>query len=108
MVIIKSKKYLKDYQKIIINKNMKKEMERIANIENIFLSYKNMQELYNSPYKNIYHIEQKKANLKEYFTARINNKLRLMIKPLNEYPYNYIEIIEIEFLYIDDKHYGEG
>ena len=67
-----------------------------------------MQELFNSPYKNVYMIEQKKANLKEYFTARINNKLRLIIKPVNNYPYNYVEIIEIEFIGIDDKHYGEG
>jgi hypothetical protein len=30
------------------------------------------------------------------------------MKPVGEYPYNNEEIIEIEFIEIDDKHYGEG
>ena len=49
-----------------------------------------------------------KGNLKEIYTARINQKMRLCIKPIGEYPYNIVEITELEFLRIDDKHYGEG
>ncbi len=30
------------------------------------------------------------------------------MKPIGEYPYNKIEIDEIEFINLDDKHYGEG
>ena len=43
------------------------------------------------------------------FTPRkINNKIRLQMKPVGVYPYNMIEIQEIEFIKIDDSHYGEG
>ena len=108
MVIIKSKKYLKDYDKIIKRKNLLKEEERIIDIEKVINAFNNMQELFASPYKNIYNFEQKKENLKEIFTVRINHKLRLVLKPIIEYPYNYIEIEEIEFVNIDDSHYGEG
>ena len=108
MVIHKSKGYLKDYEKLIKRKHLVKEETRIQNIEKIIGALNNMQELFSSSYKNIYNFEQKKENLKEIFTVRINQKLRLVIKPLNKYPYNYIEIEEIEFISIDDKHYGEG
>lgn len=108
MIIIKDKQYLKSYKKNILNKNLKKEKTRIENIENLIINSNNLQSLINSPYKNIYHIEQKKADLKEYYTARINSKIRLIMKPVGEYPYNKIEIKEIEFLDIDIRHYGEG
>ena len=108
MEIIESKNYIKDYKKIIINKYLTNEMNRIENIKNIIVVCRNMQELINSPYKNIYHITKKNGNLKEYYTARINGKLRLLMKPLGEYPYNNIIIDRIEFVGIDDKHYGEG
>ena len=108
MIIIKDKKYLKSYKKYILDKNLKKEIDRIYNIENIIINALNLQALINSPYKNIYHIEQKKGNLKQYYTARINSKMRLIMKPVGEYPYNTLEIQEIEFLDIDTKHYGEG
>lgn len=67
-----------------------------------------MQELLCSPYKDIYCITKKSGNLKEYYTARINSKLRLIMKPIGDYPYNNMLIEEIEFVSIDDKHYGEG
>ena len=108
MIIIKGKKYLKSYKKYILDKNLKKEIDRIYNIENIIINSLNLQGLINNPYKNIYHIEQKKENLKEYYTARINDKMRLIMKPVGEYPYNTLEIEKIEFLDIDTKHYGEG
>ena len=61
-----------------------------------------------TPFKEIYNIEQKKGNLKEFYTARINQKIRLIMKPIGSYPYNIMEITDIEFIDIDDKHYGEG
>ena len=30
------------------------------------------------------------------------------MKPIGKYPYNILEIEEIEFIDIDNKHYGEG
>ena len=33
-------------------------------------------------------------------------KLRLIMRV--NYPYNYVEIKELKFVNIDDKHYGEG
>ena len=58
--------------------------------------------------KNIYYIEKKSGNLKEYYTARINSKMRLIIKPNSNYPYNIVEIQELIFECIDNTHYGEG
>lgn len=107
MIIIKQNKYKKSFKKNIIDKHLEKEKNRINNIENLIINSKNLQSLINSPYKNIYGIEQKKGNLKEYFTAHINKKLRLIMKPVGEYPYNILEIVEIEFIDIDNKHYGE-
>ncbi len=108
MFIIESKNYKKDYQKKILNKHLKNEMLRIEDIKNLIVASDNLKELINSPYKNIYHIEQKTGNMCELYTARINNKIRLILKPIGEYPYNLVEIIDIEFIEIDDKHYKEG
>ena len=30
------------------------------------------------------------------------------MKPVGKYPYNEIEITEMEFIEIDDQHYGDG
>ncbi len=68
----------------------------------------NLQELMNHTYKNIYHIEQKKGDLKTIITAHLNKKIRLWMKPIGSYPYNYLEILEIELIKIDERHYGEG
>lgn len=108
MIIIKNKGYLKDYDKLIKRKHLLKEENRIIDIEKIINAFNNMQELYSSPYKKVYGFEQKKENLKEIFTVKINAKLRLIMKPLIEYPYNYKNIEELEFTSIDSKHYGEG
>ncbi len=108
MIINKSKQYLKDYKKNIINKHLLKEQIRINNIENLIISVSNMKMLLTNPYKNIYHIEQKSGKLKEYYTARINDKLRLIMKPIGNYPYDVLNIEGIEFINIDNKHYGEG
>ncbi len=106
MIITETSKYKKSYKKIL--KNKKKELERLENIKNLIISSDNLYVLLQSDYKNIYRIEKKKGNLNEYYTARLNEKLRLIMKPVGEYPYKEIEINEILFENIDNKHYGEG
>ena len=108
MVIIKTSKYKRSYRKEITNKYLIKEDTRLHNIENFLLSKNNLSEVMLDPLKDIYYIEKKTGNLKEYYTARINDKMRLIIKPNGEYPYNVIEIEELIFECIDNSHYGEG
>lgn len=68
-----------------------------------------MKDLMLNPLHITYNIEKKNANLKEIYTAHLNSKMRLYMKPCSEYPYNNLEkILEIEFIEIDDHHYGEG
>lgn len=108
MKIIKDKTYLKDYKKKIVYKHLNKEIERIKDIEDLILDSPNLKLLIQNPLRLIYGIEQKNGGLKEIYTAEINRKIRLYMKPLGEYPYNIMEIKEIEFLKIDNKHYGDG
>lgn len=68
----------------------------------------NFSDILNSPLGRLYNINKKTGNLKEIYTANINKKIRLYLKPYGKYPYNLIEIEKIEFIKIDDKHYGEG
>ena len=108
MEIIKGKTYLKDYKKKIEYKHLNREIERISNIEELILDSQNLKELILNPLSIVYGIRQKKGDLKEIYTASINDKIRLYIKPIGAYPYNIAEINELEFLKIDNKHYGEG
>ena len=94
MQIIKTKTYIKDLQKKIKNKHM--------------IQSKNMQEVIINPLSRVYNIEKKQGNLKEIYTANINMKLRMYIKPIGEYPYKLEKIVEVELREIDDRHYGEG
>ena len=96
MIITKTTKYNRSYKKNIVNKHLTKESERIENIINFLLS------------KNIYGISKKSGDSKEYYTARVNDKMRLLMKPNSNYPYDLIEIEEIIFCDIDNTHYGEG
>ena len=48
------------------------------------------------------------SKMEEIYTAKINAKIRMHIKPIGEYPYKLEEIIEVELIEIDEKHYGEG
>jgi plasmid maintenance system killer protein len=106
MNIIETSKYKKSKSKVLKNKSQ--ELERLENIINVILSSENLHRLLLSEYKVIYRIEKKKGALKEYYTARLNSKLRLLMKPVGNYPYNDMEIEEIIFEDIDDTHYGEG
>lgn len=108
MKIIKGKAYIKDYKKKIEYKHLYKEIQRIKDIEDLILDSQNFKSLLLNPLSIIYGIEQKKGDLKEIYTARVNQKIRLYIKPIGEYPYNVVEIKELEFFKIDDKHYGDG
>ena len=108
MKIIKDKTYIKDYKKKIVYRHLQKEIERIKDIENLILDSKDLKSLMLNPLRIMYGIEQKNGNLKEIFTADVNAKIRLYIKPIGEYPYNIVEITELEFIKIDNKHYGEG
>lgn len=108
MVIHESSKYKQSYKRLIVRKHMIREENRINSIKEFIYKYDNLHELLLSSFKNIYYFEKKKNNLKEYYTARINNKMRLIMKPIGEYPYNELEVEEIEFIDIDNTHYGEG
>lgn len=108
MYIIKTKQYLKDYKKKILNKHLIRENDLIEVLEFALTEAKNLKEIIHSDIAITYHIEKKAGDLKEIYTARINKKLRLYMKPVGEYPYNNEQIIEIEFIEIDDKYYGDG
>ena len=103
--IIESKQYKKDYKKIIEKKNLQNKKERLHRIIELILNEENMHTLILNNYSKIYNIEKKVGDLKEYYTARLNGKIRLIMKPIEEYPYNLIEIEEIEFTEIDENHY---
>lgn len=107
--IIKSSVYKKEYKKKLENKHLNKEIDAIRKIERLIIETPNMKELMLNPLHIVYGIEKKSGDLKEIYTARLNSKLRLYIKPNAEYPYDNLEqIVELEFVKIDDKHYGDG
>lgn len=108
MQILKTNTYIRDYKKKIKNKHMTNEIETIAKIEELFVLSDNFKEVLLNPLHNIYGISKKVGELREFYTADINSKLRLYLKPIGEYPYNSLEITKIEFNSIDDKHYGDG
>ena len=87
---------------------MKKEEMIIIKIEQLLINSENMKEVVLNPLSKIYNIEKKSNDLKEIYTARINSKIRMYIKPIGDYPYRLEKILEIELVYIDDKHYGDG
>lgn len=105
--IIETSRYKRDLKKLH-NKKFINELNRLKNIISLIINEKNLKDLINNNISKIYYIEKKSANLKEYYTARLNGKIRLIMKPIGEYPYNLIEIVEIEFIEINDNHYGDG
>ena len=107
MIIHYSSRYQKDYKKLV-KKHMIDEINNIEKIKNVIVSSNNLHELFLNPYSKIYGFSQKHGNLKEIITARVNSKIRLWMMPIGEYPYDYISIVEIEMIEIDESHYGEG
>ena len=106
--IEKTTAYQRSFKKIIEKKHLDKEKKTLEMIERLIIHSDNLKELMLNPLHLTYNIEKKKVNLKEIYTARLNSKLRLIMKPIGEYPYNLVEITEIEFVEIDDSHYGDG
>lgn len=76
MKIIKDKKYIKDLQKKIISKHMKKELETIMKIEELMINTENMKELMLNPFSKVYKIEKKERKFKRniYGTNKSENK----------------------------------
>ena len=62
------------------------EIKTIQKIERLILESSNMNELMLNPLHIIYGIEKKNGDLKEIYTAQLNSKLRLYIKPIGNYP----------------------
>ncbi len=106
MELIDTSKYKRSYKKLV-NKHLDKELDIIDIIKKQIYLCSNLDELMKSSIKYKYYIEQKKGDMNELFTARLNGHTRLIMKPHNDYPYNYIEIVEIEFLDINEKHYKD-
>lgn len=100
---------MKSLKKVIILNHRDNEFKTLEKIERLIIQSNNMKELMLNPLHIMYNIEQKKGNLKDIFTANLNSKIRLYMKPDADYPYDKLEQIDsIEFVKIDDKHYGDG
>lgn len=104
MKIIKTKAYERDYKNKLKNKievmNREKFIIKALNIS------ANLKVALNDTYLRTRHFEKKKGKLKEFYTARLNDKNRLVMRPVGDYPYDTILIDEIIFEEIDDSHYG--
>lgn len=87
---------------------MNKELATIEAIEVLMVESEDMKKLMLNPLTRVYNINKKSGILKEIYTANVNKKIRMYIKPIGEYPYKLEEIVEIELEQIDDRHYGEG
>lgn len=109
MKIIKSTGYQRDLKRKILNKHKQEEERKIMKIEKLIIENKNLKELLNNPLSKVYGIEKKKNNLDKIYTAKLNRKIRLYIEPKSPNINLELEKIEeVEFVKIDDKHYGEG
>ena len=105
--IVKTAAYQRSLKKLE-KKHMDKETGIVEKVERLIIKSNNMNEVMLNPLHYTYYIEKKNGNLKEYYTARLNGKIRLFMKPIGDYPYNLVEITDIEFVEIDDDHYGDG
>ena len=106
MIVNYRSKYKRDYKKLL-NKHMKKEIETLERIIMYLKLVGNMRELLDNPYSKIFHIEKKSGNLKSFYTARINEKIRLFIRPANE-NLDLVYIVEVELSEINLNHYNDG
>jgi len=105
MNIIESNKYKKTYKKIIKDKHLVKEEQELNMLIGIIETYNNLQSLMSSVYQAKYDIRQKEGNLKEYISASLSKRVRLIMRPVSELPYDYLVIEDIEFIEINDDHY---
>lgn len=107
MKILKTPRYKRGHKRLK-NKHMNKELKIIELIEILIINSDNLRELLFNPLSKTYNIEKKNQNYKEFYTARINKKIRLYIRPIGEYPYSLEKIVEVGLQEIDDTHYGDG
>ena len=94
MKIIKTPKYLRDL-KALDKKHLTDSLERDAKIENVLILHDNLKDLRHTHFWNIYRFEQLNQNLKEKFSCRIDKSRRIIFKPINDYPYEYEDVVEI-------------
>ena len=106
MKIIKTKAYERDYKNKLVKKNKIDEINRETFIIRALKVNNNLYDALNDSYLKTRRFEKKKGNLKEFYTARLNDKIRIIMRPVGEYPYNTILIDEIVFEEVDDSHYG--
>lgn len=108
MILNKKNKYLKSVEKKLGCSHKYKELEKLNNIEELLIEEENLGELFLNPLSKSYKFEQLTGNKSSLFSARLNQKVRVIFKPSCDQPYEYQNIIEIEMIEIDDKHYGDG
>lgn len=80
MKIIKSKNYIKDIQKKIKNKHMKKEIETISKIEELMINTENMKKLMLNPFSKVYRIEKKERRFKRNIHSANKSKIKNVYK----------------------------
>lgn len=95
-------------KKKLEQKHMQEEIDNLFTITTSIVSSNNLYDLLNSNIAHYFHIEFKTSDMKMLLTARLNRKIRLIMQPIGKYPYNTLEIIEIEFVKIDNHHYGDS
>lgn len=84
------------------------ELEELEKFKLLIYNHSNLQEVIEDPLTRHFKLEQKSGNLAGIYTAHLNSKIRLWIKPVGEKPYKLKEIDTIQLVQVDDKHYGEG
>lgn len=107
MKIIYDAMFKRDKKKLE-QKHMQEETDNLFTITTSIVNSNNLDNLLNSNIAHYFHIELKKNDKKLLLTARLNRKIRLIMQPIGEYPYNTLKIVEIEFIKIDNHHYGDA
>lgn len=106
MKIEKTTKFNRELKKLKA-RHYNEELKVLIEIEDLIKDSLNLKALLLNPLKFTYSIEQKEGDLRIYFTANLNNKIRLIMKPIGEYPYDIDIIDKIEFYDINTGHqYG--
>lgn len=84
------------------------EMEELEKFKLLIYSHSNLQEVKDNPLSKHFSFEKKSGNLSDIYTAHLGSKIRVWVKPIGERPYKLTEIDSVQFVQIDDKHYGDG
>lgn len=108
MNLTKDKTYMKSVEKKLVNKHKIKEYKKLLRIEEFLIEEDNLKTASLNHIWNMYGFEQLKGNDSNKFTAKLNSKIRVVIIPKYNEPYNYIETVNLKMVEIDDHHYKEG